>query len=202
MFEIISNFVEDLDSMYGSEIPQLRYYHILLQSSASDNEQGQEKQIGIFKDWVLKYQTDILEMNSAATVEPIKHSDKVFIDMNQILKLSKRCDINTIYKHLLLILAKANPQCDARNKLKSICQEKKASGSEGFIKDLVEDISQSININITDQNPDIGTVLNNIISSGAMAKIFSSVQTAMSNGDIDIGDLIKSTQNIVGKKPV
>ena len=198
MFKIISNFVEDLDSMYGAEIPQLRFYHILLQSSACDTEQGQEKQIGIFKDWVLKYQTDILDMNSTAIVEPIKHSDKVFIDLNQVLKLSKRCDVDTIYKHLLLILAKANPQCDAKHKLKVICQEKKKGDSEGFIKDLVEDISQSININ--EQNPDIGSVLNNIISSGAMAKIFSSVQTAMSNGDIDIGDLIKSTQNIVGKK--
>jgi hypothetical protein len=185
--------------MYGDEISSLRYYHVLLNNIENPlDEEMQLKQVEIFKEWIIISENDILNMNKDGFKDNIiKHSDQVYIDIGKILQIAKYCDVRNIFKHLLLILSKANPQSNAKDKLKEICNDKKAN-SENFIKDLVHDITNTMDVKDQDpSNVDIGSVLNNIINSGAMTKIFSSVHDAMTSGDIDLGELIKSTQNAI-----
>jgi hypothetical protein len=190
MYKAICNFIDDLDSMYGEQISSLKYYNVLV----TEND-VEEEQVRIFKEWITKHEDDILILDkSKFEGSLIKHTDQVYIDLFSIMNMATPQDNENIFKHLLLLLSKVNPDTNAKSVLKTLC-EPKPKTSENFIMDLVQDISQTIDIKDQDPaNVDIGSVLNKIISSGAMTKIFSSVHDAMASGNIDVADLIKTTQ--------
>lgn len=195
MYKAICNFIDDLDSMYGETISALKYYNVLVKENSVDTV-IEDEQIRIFTKWISTHEDDILTMDKTNFKDSlIKHSDQVYIDLFSILNMASSQDVDNIFKHLLLLLSMVNPDTNAKSVLKSLC-EPKQKNSENFIMDLVQDISQTIDIKDQDPaNVDIGSVLNKIISSGAMTKIFSSVHDAMANGNIDVADLIKTTQS-------
>lgn len=84
-----------------------------------------------------------------------------------------------------------------------MAQNKEKTSGESFISDLVEKIDSTIGEefkNMDPNNVDIGAVITTFISSGAMNTIFSGLHEVMTSGDIDIGDLLKATQNFIPKK--
>jgi hypothetical protein len=185
--------------MYGESMQPVHYYnHLLLETTDEET-----KHCGIITDWIVECQDAILDCQSlsinAFKDHPIKYSDQVYIDIGSIIEKATPIDRNSIFKHLLVMLAQCIPEkaIESRRKLKELVansREKNDRFMNDFIKDL-GDISELQNLE-SNSNVDIGGILNSIISSGAMTKIFSNLHGALSSGDLDVGELIKSAQNI------
>ena len=205
LYTNFSNFISDLDFMYGETMQPVHYYNQLLVEMPSDEE---PKHCDIITAWITEFQTNILDHTTSAAAaaaeafkdHPIKYSDQVYIDIGAILLKATPVDRNSIFKHLLVMLAQCIPDQTASSRLKlkelvASSREKNDKFMNDFIKDL-GDISELQMQESSNNTVDIGGLLNSIISSGAMTKIFSNLHGALSSGDLDVGELIKSAQNI------
>ena len=201
-FKTIYQFVSDLNDMYGAQRQPLKYYHILLDSLSSEGADTvhMQKQCDIFGTWAGEHFAAILATGSEQykQLPSIVHSDTVYIDIATVMVDATPIDRRNIFKHLLIILSVLVPEhkTAARATYATLSDTTRKS-SENFIMNLVQDVSKSIDTTSRRaEDVNIGTVLNDIISSGAMTKIFSSVHEAMASGNLDMQDLLASASSM------
>ena len=106
-FEAISNFTNDLGEVFSDKHRPLKLYIHLINKTTLQHKDPIIKHIDAFRKFCTANRDAIAEKNVKKLVEEkISYSNRVFIDMKQILNMADKETSNVIWKHLLTISAR------------------------------------------------------------------------------------------------
>ena len=201
IFNNIQTFVEELGECYSEENKPLALYQHLLSKTDSEHTGAINKHISIFKNFVVTNVVAIESNNIEQFKEPIiKYSDKVYIDILDIINKASDSDKQVIWKHLLVLSALLDKNSISKNILKSKMQEEEQAepvDCSGFITDMVDNVAKKLELPEDKDNMDIGQIMNKMVSSGAITDIFQGVQQGLDNGQLDLAGLMSSAQTML-----
>ena len=189
IFKAISNFILELGEIYGGVQKSLKLYCRLINKTTIVNEKPISKHINAFKLFC-NDNLEAIQNKKISELEntTISYSERVYINLSQIFKLSDKETQNVIWSHLLTILALINPESNA----KEILNEKKNNEKE-FVNNIVENLSENIDTN--SDNP--MDAINGILNSGMFSNLIQNMTTGIDNGNLDMQKLTGSVQNMV-----
>lgn len=187
-YKVLSTFVVDLSEIFAEKHRPLKFYQHLIEKTSNEHELVIKKHVTAFQTFCENNKDSIL--NRDKLVNPvISYSDRVYIDINEIFDIND--DKNTediIWKHLLTILAVIIPDSGA----KEILNSKKPRGNEsGFLGELVSTIEENIDKDKMD-NP--MEAVGAILQSGVMSDLINNLGNAIKNGNMNLGNLSRETQ--------
>jgi len=178
IFKAICNFVNDLGEAFASRHKPLKLYRRLINQTQIAHETAIQKHIIACHTFCITNRDAIVECDVKKLVDSkILYSQRVFIDMNEIFKISDRETTPIIWKHILTISALVDPQGNAKEVLQ---KEGDSSKESEFLNSIISKVE---NVN-TNSNP--------------MEAITSLMQSGMNGGgNLDIGKLIGVVQGMI-----
>lgn len=200
-------FIQSLQENYGQYFYEIKLYNLLLENTGIMHQVQRKKHVDIFQSFLQQNKIAILEQNKGKLNENyIKYSDKIYININSILDKATEDDRDTIWEHLLVLLALTVPDSNAGD----VLTLKKPTHSivnpvteENPFKNIFQNLSQQLeNTNFEETNP--MDIVGNIMNSGIMNDIFKSLpipNDAMNdaNQSFDMNDMMRTVQDIMSK---
>jgi hypothetical protein len=214
-FHLITDFVNELDKLYGKKLKPLCLYKNLLEKIKPNDknyDKFMEKHIKAFETWTRENKVNIL--GNETTFEPgkILYTNRVFIDMNEIFSLVAQDEdsdelLHTIHDYLLTFSAFLDPTSSAKQILKENNRDnikenptgaittKLSSNKEGqFLSGIFSKIENSIDPNSSNPMDAIGSLM----SSGAIMDLFNGLSGGIQDGSMNIGSLMGELTGLVG----
>lgn len=203
IFKAITSFVHDMNEIYGEANKPLLLYAHLIEKTGIIHEEPIRKHIQLFKAFVTENEEGIMQKDAEKITSPlVQYSEKVFIDMSEIMKASKDAplDRESIWKHLLTLSALLNPSSQAKEILRREKESQASSaaaveGSEDdFLSGLIDKVGK--HIDPTSSNP--MDSMNNLMSSGVFGELMTSMDKGIENGTLDMQKMVGSLQKMIG----
>lgn len=195
IFKAITNFIHDLNEIYGTQQKSLYLYDCLIERTGIIHEEPIKKHISVFRDFIIDNEDAILQKNvDLMKTWTIQYSDKVFIDMKDIFTWSSESnDQNTLWQHLLTLSALLNPSGQAKEILKQEKTKKGTGGEADFLSGLIDKVSKHV-----DPTSNPMESMTSLMSSGVFSELMENMNTGLSDGTIDMQGMIGSLQNMIG----
>lgn len=202
IFKAITTFVHDMNEIYGERNKPLLLYAHLIEKTGIIHEEPIRKHIQLFKDFVTENEEGIMQKDEGKMKSRmIQYSEKVYIDMDEVMKMSKDAplDRESIWKHLLTLSALLNPSSQAkeilrREKEASASSSSKETSEDDFLSGLIDKVGK--HIDPTSSNP--MDSMNNLMSSGVFGELMTSMDKGIENGTLDMQKMVGSLQKMIG----
>lgn len=200
VFKTIANFTQALSEEFGKKQHSLELYCRLINKTTLAHDAPIKKHISAFTNFCISNKDAIISKDhTKITISNITYSDKVYINIKQILNWADTDTRDVIWSHLLTISALVDSTSNAKEILKSLeVQESNStehSGEESdFLSKLMEKIEGHIDPNATPMQ-----AIASIMSSGILTDLISGMNTGISNGSLDLPKIMKSVQGMIGK---
>lgn len=192
VFNAISKFISCLNECYGPKQLSLQLYNTLLNKTTLSHTEAIEKHISLFKVFCTDNQEAILERkNDLIQNYNIEYSDKIKIDFKQIFELADNSEKSVIWNHILIICAYLNPQVRAKEIL---MKDKDNTNESSFLNDIISTVENNVGEDVNDPMKAVG----NIMSSGVFTNLVGNMTSGLQNGDLDLGKLVGTVNNMVG----
>lgn len=195
-FKAISNFVSELGELFATKQRTLKLYRRLIDKTTLNNTSSIGKHIEAFRLFCISNRDAItLKDIEKLITHKISYSQRVFIDIAEIFKLSDKDTTKIIWQHLLCISAIVDPA----GKAKEILRENLASGKSGkdetnFLTDIISKVESQV-----DPSANPMEAVSSILKSGIFTDLIGSMNSGLSNGSLDFGKLMGAVQGMVGK---
>ena len=194
LFKCIVDFIHCLREMFGKQQHSLELYDLLMEKTGIVHQEPIRKHIQLFRNFLTVNENAILENNEENMKQwKIEFSEKVFIDLKGIFSICVESDKETIWQHLLTLMAVLIPTSNAKNVLK----EKKANkNKEGdFLTNLINKVEKHVD---PSSASDPAQMMSGILSSGLFSELMDDMNRGMSDGDLDITKMMGSLQGMIG----
>jgi len=189
-FKTITNFVNELATIFGSKNHSLKLYKRLLKKTTLSHETAIKKHIEVFRIFCIENRESIISKNYKDFVNTTaKYSTNVFIDFNDIFNKSDKETSNVIWSHLLTISALVDPS----GKAKEILRNNKNNKEANFLSDILEKVETNVK---PDSNP--LEAVSSIMSSGIFTDLISNMNNGIQDGSLDLGKLMGTVQDMCG----
>jgi hypothetical protein len=192
-FQAISSFIGDVNTVFGSSQRSLGLYARLIEKTTFKNVDAIRKHILAFKKFCIESRNGLKEQNADnLSANNISYSERVYINVKQILRKSDRQSSDAVWQHLRTISA----ICDPQAKMKEVLQsqpENSANKSKDFLQGLLSKVEDNIDKDAT--NPT--EAVSKLMSSGVMEEMMTEMSAGMQNGDLNLGSLMGSIQGMV-----
>jgi len=191
-FKAISNFTTELVELYGKQQRSLKLYGRLINKTTIVHDKSIKKHIDAFRDFCITNRDAIVTKSSdKLTMSKISYSQRVFIDMIEIFKLSDRETSTVIWEHLLCISALVDPAGKAREVLKANLE---SGGETNFLTNIIDNIEANVD---PDGSP--MDAVSSIMKSGIFTDLLSGMNNGLSDGSLDMGKLAGAVQGMVAQ---
>ena len=198
-FNCILDFIEQLKEAIcqddSKQYHEVVLYNHLIHKIKITNKQNIRRHLSLFSEFCARNADAILNKDSSLIVfQTIKYSDRVFINLGNILK-EKTIDNEikeAIWKHLLVIYASVDPSSKARSVLMGLTESNVPE--EKMISGLIGEISKHVSEN-DERNP--MDIFSSLMQSGVVNKMMSSLDSSVKNGDIDMNKLGSTIQGMM-----
>ena len=180
IFEAIKEFITDLYEAFGEddEHLQIKIYNHFINKEIVSKEKTIKRHVTAFKNFFSANKEAMEEKNHQKFVEKkVIYSDKVFIDLHELLDKCSSEEEAVIWSHLLTIWTMIDPTDKAKKALKD-----NANPSSDFLTNMISKVEKSVG-----DTTDPMAAMSSIMSSGLftellgdMNNLMSSVQTMMS----------------------
>lgn len=190
IFEAIKEFITDLNEAFGDdeENLQLKIYNHFISKEIISKEKTIKRHISAFKNFFSANKDAMVEKDIKKIVDrKIVYSDKVFIDMYELLDKASSEEEAVIWSHLLTIWTMIDPTDKAKNALKE-----SASPSSDFLTNMISKVEKSVG-----DNTDPMAAMSSIMSSGLFTELLGDMNKSMESGDFDINNLMSSVQTMM-----
>lgn len=198
VFKIICNFVSDLADFFAVNIHSLALYDRLLTKTTPDHKEAVEKNINLFKEFVLRNK-DVIINQSTPFSNMVRYSEKVFLDMNVVMRLKMDDDTKSaIWNHLSVLLVLFEPEAKSQIVASGKLVAEKLTIDEDcdedkFLNKIINRVSEHV-----PQDGDAKTGLNDVLSSGLIPELVSDITAKMSSGNFDLAKMIASVEKLAG----
>lgn len=189
-FKAICNFVNDLEFAYGKRHKPLKLYKRLINHTQISHDNAIRKHLTLFHDFCVSNR-DALSTQEISKLcqKKVEYSDRVFIDMELIMRIADDETLPIIWKHLLTISAIIDPTGKAKEILKKSADEGKTGRDEtDFLTNIISKVEASVK---PDANP--MEAVSSIMQSG----IFTEMMSDLGSKKLDLGKLLGAVQGMV-----
>lgn len=199
-FKKIVDFVNSLTDSLGEEEKNhsLVLYNHLLSKTTITHRQAIEKHLSLFKDFCFRNEASIYAKDSTKMIQDkVSYSDKVYINIGDIIRTSDSEIANQIWNHLLVIYASIDPDSNARHMLAEMSAQGTGTGTsneDNFLNNCIKQISSAAQSN----GDDLSGSMNEIMSSGLMGNLVTSINQGVKGGQLDLGKLMSSVGGMLG----
>lgn len=187
-FKTIATFVKDLGEIFASSYHELALYDRLLQKTTLTHEVGVRKNINAFKTFCVNNRKPIISRNHKEVTGNIVYSDKVFINIKEILLNADADTRKVIWLHIIKICAFVDPSTKAREILKE-----NVSNESNFIDEIMTKVEQNVDLN-TATNP--LEAVTSIMNSGVFNDLMTGMNNKLQDGSIDLGKLMGTVETL------
>lgn len=189
-FKAITSFTNALAELFADRQRSLKLYCHLISKTTLAHEKAIEKHVSAFREFCMANR-EALADKDVKKLNPhrIEYSNKAYIDLKSAFKMADAETKNVMWTHLLTISALVDPLGKAKELLKQ-----KVPGKEGdFLANIISRVEQNIDPN----NNDPMQAISSIMKSGIFTDLIGGLQSSMDNGEMDIGKLMSSVQQMV-----
>ena len=125
IFKSICNFIKDINFAFGDRFPSVQLYAHLLEKTGLFHEDIIKKHVQIFREFVTTNEDAILQKSVGLLQyhSTLRYSDQVFVNLTDVIQLAEAEDLETVWTHLLTILAVMRPESPAKDMLRKQKQE-------------------------------------------------------------------------------
>lgn len=190
-FKTITDFVKELNELFGSTNHSLKLYQRLLEKTTISHEKIIEKHISVFKKFCVQNRDMILSKDItklSVKESKVEYSDKVYIDFISIFKSADKDTKNVIMDYLLTISALVDPTAKAKDILKKDEKSKEAD----FLSSMIEKVEE--NVNVDSANP--LEAVTSIMNSGIFTELLSNMNNGINDGSLDLGKLVGTVEKL------
>ena len=207
VFVKILSFVNQLDDVYGHTFNNIRLYYKLLKRTPIQNDNAIKKQVNIFLQFCKTNYSFIknIDFNNFKTYE-LKFSDRVFINLNEIIKSTDNIDkeesIKSILTYLNLIsyLLTGNDEFkntlinSSQNNEKELTDEEHKNNENNFLNSF----KSKIETNFKDSKfEDPLQAAMGLFNSGLFGEMMSDMSREIKDVNLNISKLLNSVQGMV-----
>lgn len=193
-FSKIQEFVTQLNDVYGEQYKEIRLYNHLLDKTKVSHRKSIRDHVGFFADFCLRNRDAIIAQNlDLMLVDKVSFSEKVFIDVRNVISSTDVDDQGVIWSYLLNIQDAIDPTSGAREVLRKAIEEKSNEGN--FIQDFMSKIENSVNKEEAAQDP--MKVISSILKPEMLSGLVSNLNNGVENGSLDIGKLLGTVQGML-----
>jgi hypothetical protein len=195
-FKAISNFTNELGETFGGKQKSLKLYCRLINKTTIVNEKPIQKHICAFTDFCKTNRNAILEKNiEKLETTTISYSERVYINIEQILKIADKETKEVIWSHLLTLSAIVDPLSKAKEILKKQNEKSDVNNEQDFLSNIIDKVEQNVDPSSTNPMEAVSSILN----SGIFSELLGSLNNGVENGNLDMNKLMGSVQNMVSK---
>lgn len=193
IFDTISNFINNLNEIFGTEFVNLQLYNRILEKTTVSHKDAITKHVELFREWCRSNEKSILDKNYSEFEEnKISYSDKVFINFTEIFEKSDLDTKKVIWQHILTICAMTNPQIKAKEILQ---KENDKTNENNFLKNMIEKVEDNVGDTTNISNP--MEAMGSMMSSGIFNDLVNNMTSGLQNGELDLGKLMGSVNDMV-----
>jgi hypothetical protein len=193
IFKAIANFTNCLDEVFGEEQRSLKLYAHLINKTTIAHEKPILKHIEAFRTFCKDNRDSIEEKNHETfSNDKIIYSDRVFINVKDILKVADKDSKNIIWKHILTISALVDPAGKARQVLKETSQKNNSGTESDFLENIISKVEENV-----DPNANPMEAVTSIMQSGVFQELVGGMGNGLQDGSLDLGKLMGTVQNMV-----
>ena len=201
LFDAFVKFVACLDQYKGAEVKSIKLYNHLLSKITEQHGGAISRNVSLIKNFIEKNEEAILSHDIASLKDcpSISYSDKVFLNVQEILQSADKDTQNVIWKHLLTLKIKADdaPNFTAIEKLKMLNNSGDTAGmpsiesmssffsSEGSFGNILDSIG----------GPTLSSSIKQIMESESFKNVITEVKEKVESGEIDIPKLQENLMN-------
>jgi hypothetical protein len=194
LFKCIVDFIHCLREMFGKQQHSLELYDLLMEKTGIVHQDPIKKHVKLFRDFLKINEDAILENNEEKMTKwKIEYSEKVFIDLKAIFLICAESDKQTIWQHLLTLMAVLIPTSNAKNVLKDKKLNKNKEGD--FLTNLINKVERHVE---PSSASDPAQMMSGILSSGLFSELMEDMNRGMSDGNLDITKMMGSLQGMIG----
>ena len=194
-FKAISNFTAELGELFSKQQRSLKLYCRLINKTTIVHDHAIKKHIDAFKSFCIANREAIFTKSiDKLIISKISYSQRVYIDLNDIFKLSDKDTTKIIWEHLLCISALVDPAGKARDILKKNMEAGAGGEETNFLTDIINKVEQHVD---PDANP--MEAVSSIMKSGIFTELIGGMNNGLSNGSLDLSKLMGAVQGMVGK---
>lgn len=198
IFQTISLFVKELTETYGKEFHQLALYNRLLEKTPITNTLAIQKHILIFNDFCKRNKEYILSKNKNQIQEKIIFSNKIYIEIKEIITKSDSETQEVIWKHLLLICFHLFQTDDIKQIIKNISSPSNSDEIKSE-QDFISTFMTKIESKFKDKEfTDPMSATSELLQSGLFTEMVSTMNTEIQSGNLNIAKLLGSVQGMLG----
>ena len=195
-FKAISNFTSELGEIFSKKQRSLKLYCRLINKTTIVHDNSINKHIQAFRKFCVSNREAIINKSVDKIItSKIEYSERVFIDIVEIFKLSDKDTSKIIWEHLLCISALVDPAGKAKEVLKKNLEEGKTGSKEAnFLTDIINKVEEHV-----DPNANPMEAVSSIMKSGVFTDLIGGMNNGLSNGSLDLGKLMGAVQGVVGQ---
>ena len=200
IFKGIQEFMDQLNDVYGKDNIQINKFCRLIMKTSLTNQKVVARHIVIFDTFLQTNRTAILARSPESFLDfKIQATERIYIDMKEIIEKSDENIRKSIWQHLLNIMYLYNPE-DPLVKV-----ELKNSMAENDTKEnkfLMDTFSKFENIMKTNsdsssEQKDPMAMMGGLLQSGFLNDMMGNINSGVNNGDLNIKSLIGTVQSLL-----
>ena len=190
-FNAITNFANALSDEFGSKMAPVKLYAHLLSKTALGHTKSIQKHISAFTSFCVANRDAIYEKECSKLCgdnHRIEYSERVYIDVRELLHLADADSRAIVWKHLMWLSALMDPSGRAKEILKE-----QGKGNEGeFLQNIIGKVENAV-------NPDAPPMeaIGEIMKSGVFTELIDGMNNGLQNGELDLGKLMGTVQTMV-----
>ena len=203
IFIKVLNFVHDLNDVFGKKHNNIKLYNKFLKETPMENAKAVKKQTNIFKNFVQNNFEAILKKDIALLEDhQILFSDKVFINIKEILEEADQETTHQIFQHLQLIAYLFTNDQNMKTALSNSYKvsppisTKTDQAESEFIHNYMSKIEQSFG---EKDFSDPMTATLGLLKSGVFTDMIKTLQTDVSSGKLDVNKLLGNVQGMMSQ---
>jgi hypothetical protein len=198
VFKAITSFITDLHNEFGSKYKGITLYHRLLEKTGLVHTGPIMKHIECFTIFFSKNEDAMKTQEASKLVETrIIYSERVYVDVLNVLQNTDKDSSLIIWQHLLNIWGLIDPSSHAKNTLKELLKEDESKESD-FLSNIIQKVEQSVDPSKLNTNNPMEMV-SSLMQSGTFNDLISGMQKGLSDGSLDMGKLMGSVQGMMSK---
>lgn len=201
-FKAICNFTTSLSELFAETYRPLKLYCYIISRTKTVHQKPIEKHIQAFRKFCVENREAILSKDvDSLSADKISYSERVYIDIKEIIKVSDEDTRDVIWQHILTISALTDPENNAKEALKEEQKPRKAilpqgeGGEANFLSGLMSSVEEHV-------DPDINNpmeAVSSIMKSGVFTDLIQNMTEGFSNGSLNMGKLMGEVGNMVGQ---
>ena len=195
-FKAIVNFTNNLFEEFGEEHKCVKLYNHLLSKTTLSHDTAIQKHITSFRTFCIENRESISNFDIEGIQGDITYSNRVYLDIKNILKLSQKDTQKIIWQHLLIISAILDPTGKAKQILQQQKEESQnVDGEANFLTDIIDKIENNVDPNSSNPMEAVSTIM----QSGVFNDLVQGMGNGLQDGSLDLNKLMGTVQNMVTK---